>query len=408
MMIRRAIVTLVPMFLMAAGGCARDAEGTLAMERKTVGDTLFVHVVSGSVWDTTARLVEELRIGKLDGPPEEMFGQVLDVAPDGHGGVYLFDGQVPALRHFDSTGRHVALLGGKGAGPGEYQDASLGLDVRPDGRVFLRDPRNGRINIYTADGKPSGQVPVSSGLFTANAMVIDTAGDIYLKVLLGPIERNKAWPIGLLHLAPDGRIIDSLRTPTIAGQPDVDGGRFDTRKVWEPSPLGYIVAGVNSAYRFEFRKPDGKVVRIEKDYSPLAVGPEERKELEAVNEWTRVNRARFLSAEIPPVPETKPPFNGFDIGSDGQIWVRVATPAVKLPLEDVPAARNANLPPPTTWREPSTYDVFEPDGTFLGRIRLPDGVSLMAHRGTEVWGMVSGESGELHIVRYRLQAAGGG
>jgi hypothetical protein len=230
MMIRRAIVTLVPMFLMAAGGCARDAEGTLAMERKTVGDTLFVHVVSGSVWDTTARLVEELRIGKLDGPPEEMFGQVLDVAPDGHGGVYLFDGQVPALRHFDSTGRHVALLGGKGAGPGEYQDASLGLDVRPDGRVFLRDPRNGRINIYTADGKPSGQVPVSSGLFTANAMVIDTAGDIYLKVLLGPIERNKAWPIGLLHLAPDGRIIDSLRTPTIAGQPDVDGGRFDTRK----------------------------------------------------------------------------------------------------------------------------------------------------------------------------------
>src|SRR4051812_16127091 len=98
---------LIPAFALYAGAaCARDAQGNLAVERKTVGDTTVIHVVSGSVWDTTARLVEELRIGKLDGPPEEMFGQVGDVAPDGHGGVYLFDGQVPALRHFDSTGRH--------------------------------------------------------------------------------------------------------------------------------------------------------------------------------------------------------------------------------------------------------------------------------------------------------------
>jgi hypothetical protein len=398
--VRAGCLALVALAL-GVDGCMRDAQGTLAIDRKTVGDTTFVRILGGSVWDTTTRLVEELRIGKLDGPTEEMFGRIGDVALDGHGGVYVFDGQVPALRHFDSTGRHVAVLGRKGAGPGEYQDASLGLNVRPDGRVFLRDPRNGRINIYGADGKPETQIPVSSGLFTGNAMVIDTAGQIYLKVLTGKIERNKPWPIGLMHLAADGKIIDSVNPPAIAGEPDKEGGTFAVRKLWEPSPLGYIVAGVNSAYRFEFRKPDGKVVRIERDYTPVAVGEEERAEREAANEWMRKNQGRFLSAEIPPVPSTKPAYAEFDIGDDGQIWVRAYVAAVKIPPDD-DATPRPDQPPPRTWREPATYDVFEPDGTYLGRIRLPDGVSLSAHRGTEVWGTTSGPSGELQLIRYRL------
>jgi hypothetical protein len=394
--------SLVAASLIMAGACVSDLRGTLAVDRKTVGDTLFVHVVSGSVWDTTARLVEELRIGKLDGPPEEMFGRIGDVAPDRHGGVYFFDGQVPALRHFDSTGRHVGVLGRKGAGPGEYQDASLGVRVRPDGRVFLRDPRNGRINVYKPDGSPDTQIPVSSGLFTGNAMVIDTAGDIYLKVLLGEIERNKRWPVGLVHLAPDGRIIDSIAPPTLAGEPTGDGGSFGVGKIWEASPHGYIVAGVNSAYRFQYTKRDGKVVRIDKDFTPVAVGSEERAEIEAGNEWMRKNQGRFMTSEIPPVPTVKPAYAGFDIGEDGQIWVRVYVPAVKVPADDDATPARSDRPPPRTWREPATYDVFEPDGTYLGRIRLPDGVTLAAHRGDEVWGRASGASGELQLVRYRL------
>jgi hypothetical protein len=385
-----------------AAACTSDAEGRLAVERKTVGDTLFVHVVSGSVWDTTARLVEELRVGKLDGPPEETFGRIGDVALDGHGGVYVFDGKTPALRHFDSTGRHVATLGRKGSGPGEYQDASLGMSVRPDGRVFLRDPRNGRINVYGPDGQPQTQSPISSGLFTGNSMVIDTAGEIYLKVLTGAIERNKAWPVGLMHLAPDGKVIDSINPPMLAGESNSDGGTFASGKLWEPSPLGYIVAGVNSSYRFEFRTPDGKVTRIEKDFTPVAVGDEEHAELEAGNEWMRKTQGRFLTSEIPPVPRTKPAYSGFSIGDDGEIWVRVYVSAEKVPRDDDAMPPGPNTPPPRTWREPATYDAFEPDGTYLGRIRLPSGVNLRAHRGTEVWGSLSGESGELQLVRYRL------
>jgi hypothetical protein len=380
-----------------------SAQGRLVATRKNIGDTTLVRVVSGSVWGNTASLVEELRIGALDGAPEETFGQILDVAPDRRGGVYVFDGKAPALRHFDSTGRHVAKLGGRGAGPGEYQDASLGMKVRPDGRVFLRDPRNARLNVYGPDGKPLTQIPITSGLFTGNSMIIDTAGEFYLKILLGPIERNKPWPIGLLHLSSAGKIIDSLRPPTLAGEPAGASGFFAPQKVWEMSPFGYVVGGVNSSYRFEFTKRDGKVIRVEMSHTPVRLAAEERAEYEATNEWTRKYRSQFQTAEIPPTPQTKPAYSGFDIGDDGQIWVRVHVPAVKVQIDDEDKPKDPSQRPVMSWREPATYDVFQPDGTYLGRIRLPDKVSLAAHRGDEVWGRTAGEFGELYLVRYRLK-----
>jgi hypothetical protein len=394
----RSLLALTLLLLAARTGLAqRD----LSVVRKVIADTTTVRVTGAGVWGSNATLVEELRLGKLDDPPEQMFGQITEVTPDRHGGVYLFDGKVPALRHFDSTGRHVAVLGGKGSGPGEYQDAVLGVKVRPDGRVFLRDPRNGRITVYGPNGKALTQIPVSSGLFTGNAMVIDTAGEFYLKILLGKIEQNKPWPIGLMHLSPDGKIIDSIAPPKLAGEPGAESGRFGARKVWEASPLGYIVAGVNSTYRFEFENKQGKVTRVERDHTPVRVGPEERAEIEALNEWIRKNQGQFLSAEIPPTPATKPAYSGFDIGDDGQIWVRVHVPAVKVPIDDEDKPKNGR--PVLQWREPATYDAFQPDGTYLGRVVLPTGVSLAAHRGDEVWGTLSGESGEIVVARYRLK-----
>ena len=143
------------------------SSGSVTVERELRGDTVIVRTTSGGVWDSTATLVEEVRIGKLEGAPEEMFATVSDLAPDRHGGVYVFDGRTPALRHYDATGSFVATLGGEGSGPGEYRDVSLGLHVRTDGSVLLREPRNGRINVYDSTGTPIAHWTVASGLFTS-------------------------------------------------------------------------------------------------------------------------------------------------------------------------------------------------------------------------------------------------
>jgi len=141
--------------LSACGQSERTTEGA-ETTRTIVGDTTIVRTVSGSVWGDSVTLVEEVAIGVLDGAEEYLFGQVQDLAVDADGGIYVFDGQVPALRYYDPDGKYVRTLGGEGEGPGEYKDACLGIAVRrSDGRVVMRDPRNMRMNVYNPDGSPS-------------------------------------------------------------------------------------------------------------------------------------------------------------------------------------------------------------------------------------------------------------
>jgi hypothetical protein len=389
---------------MLAACADASPESGLDVERITRGDTLIVRTIGGSVWDTSPALVEEIRIGSLDGRDEEMFGVVSRLAPDGRGGVYVFDGRAPALRHYDATGEYTTTFGAEGSGPGEYRDAALGLSVLRDSRVLLYDPRNARINVYAPDGTPVDHWMVASGLFTQNTMVVDTGGEIYIKTLLGRPEPNRPWPIGLLHLSATGELVDTIPPPQLDGEPETAQGTFGVSKAWEMSPLGYLIAGINSSYSFELREADGSVVRVEKVHSPVSVQPEERSEWEARNEWTRRAQSQFLTAEIPPVPGVKPAYRGFDIGADGEIWVRTYTDARKVDVEPPSTQSGGPQPPPPSlsWREPIVYDVFDPGGTYFGQVRMPERVSLAAHRGTEVWGIMSGEFDELYVVRYRL------
>ncbi len=393
--------TLLAVTLLAGCSAGDDAQlGTLQVERETIGDTTVVRTVSGSVWGDSAEMREDLAIGVLEGQDELMFGSIQELAVDSAGGIYVFDGGAPALRYFDSTGAYVRTLGGKGSGPGEYRDVALGLAVRRDGRVVLRDPRNSRLSLYEPDGTPSVQLPVSSGLFTSNSMVVDTADHAYLKVLLSPPEPDKPWNIGLLHLDDEGRIVDSVVVPAIDGEPTDAGGTFLPAKLWAWSPLGYLVVGVNSSYRFELRPPNGTVIRIERNTPAVQVLPEERAEREAVNDWYREYQGQFMTAKLPPVPTSKPAYRGFLIGQDGRVWVQRHVTASRV---GETVAGTPERAPSLTWVEPSMYDVYEPDGTFLGEVRVPNATRLMLARGESAWGTRTGDDGEVYVVRLTVQ-----
>lgn len=387
-----AVRNAIPVAVVLSSGlllwsCSRPAAGGWEGETIVRGDTTIVRTASGSVWDAPAELVEDWSVGSIDGAEEEMFGRIADVAPDGEGGAYVFDGTVPALRHYGADGRYLGTLGREGSGPGEYRDASLGLSVLRDGRLYMRDPRNARLNIYSPDGRPDGQWRIDSGLFTANATVVDTAGNVYLKILAGEIEPDKPWPVGLLHLDPSGEIVDTLEIPVLAGEPAAAGGTFLPTKVWEMSPWGELVVGVNDEYAFELHRRDGTVLRIEKEWQPVAVDSDERAEREASNDYVRATQGRFMTAEIPPVPDSKPAYRGFFFDEEGgRIWVHRYAPSEKGEPEaarTIPGNPDAE-PPMITWREPTVFDVFTTQGTYLGEVRLPDRTTVRAIRANEV------------------------
>lgn len=385
--------------------CSRERPqraGTWVAEIDTLGDTIVVRTAGGSVWGAPALLVEELAIGVLEGREELMFGRVDEIAPDAQGGAYVFDGHVPALRHYDSLGNYVRTLGRRGSGPGEYQDAVLGLAVRRDGRIVMRDPRNARLNAYDPDGSSFASWPVASGLFTAKAMTLDTADHVYLKILTARPERNRPWKVGLLHLDADGNLIDTIPDPEVAGEPQSAPGTFSPQNLWAWSPLGYMIVGVSASYAFELRPPGGPLVRVEKVHDAVAVHPEERAEWEAFNEWYRKNQGRFLTAEIPPVPDRKPAYRGLYVGQDGRIWVHLHAPAEKIERETETQV-DPSGPPPRTWSEPTVFDVFEPDGTYLGEARVPRRTSLLVFGATRVWGIRRGEFDEQYVVRFGIE-----
>ncbi|MCZ6535796.1 MAG: NHL repeat-containing protein, partial [Chloroflexi bacterium] len=145
-----------------------------------------------SVYDTTVEFNKQdigernfLRkwgtVGSGDGQINGPAGMVLDRDEN----LYITEYVNHRVSKFTRGGEFLMSFGREGSGPGEYRDVALGVAVRSDGRVVMRDPRNGRLNVYAPDGTPTDHWPVASGLFRANAMVLDHRDHMYLKILLG-------------------------------------------------------------------------------------------------------------------------------------------------------------------------------------------------------------------------------
>ena len=138
------------------------------MSADTIGDTTVSHTLEGSVWRGAVRLEPELTIGHLDGSDKYGFGDVVEIVAAASGDFFVFDRQVPALRHFDQQGHLVKILGRVGDGPGEYRSI-VGMAVRADGTLLAHDPQSRRINLYDSEGNPSGRWLVNSGLFASQS-----------------------------------------------------------------------------------------------------------------------------------------------------------------------------------------------------------------------------------------------
>lgn len=400
----------IPVLLVASvSGCRGDgsAHGGAQVQHEVHGDTTIVRTLSGSEWGDSVRVDQELSIGQLDGPPEYQFATIEGLAVDSAGGIYVFDNGSRVLRYYDADGKYVRTLGREGQGPGEYGDAVLGMAVRhSDGRLLVDDARNARMNIYNPDGSFAEQWPIKSGLFTTDAMTLDTADNVYIKIIAGKIEQDKPWPIALMHMDADGQVLDTIRPPVLADEPTGSGGRFLPSKMWTWSPLSYFVAGVSKTYSFELALPNGKVTRIERSVEPVAVTPGEKSEYEAVNAWIKKYQGRFMTAELPGIPDVKAAYKRLLVGEEGRIWVPRYMPAVKG--EPVQPSIPSGIPgadeyPAISWHEPNVMDVFRPDGTYLGAVRLPPHFNAMVIRGDLIWGVRRDDMDIPYVVRLRVQ-----
>jgi hypothetical protein len=87
-------------------------------------------------------------------------------------------------------------------------------------------------------------------------------------------------------------------------------------------------------------------------------------------------------------PDQPAPYVRLLLSTDGQLWVQRDRPD---PTADEVFGRAG-----------ARYDLFDPEGVYLGEVRAPDEVSLQAVAGNVVWGFDS-SGGTTDLAAYRLE-----
>jgi hypothetical protein len=405
----------------AAAGCTTGApegpSGDWAGTITTEDDITTVVTTSGSLWDGTATLVEEMSIGVDAGADEYMFGTINSIyATDDR--IYVADVQVPAVRVYDHDGAFIMNLGRSGQGPGEYEYPAF-VTADSTGRAFVLASRLARINVYAPTGEPLEQWPMPSSGCCAWPMYPLTDEAVWAPVVEW-LEGRPDRRYGVQAIGPSGPYGEVTWVPDLEYEettyPVIEDFEaktpFSAWLAWNPAPDGRLLVGASDRYRFEVHGRDGSTLVVERYWEPEPV-PAAHREWErrfAVAFQRRGNAPAFTwdGAEI---PHHKPAYGSLIPGLSGETWVVRAGASERLPdcVEDPIAAGHQAAYDKRCWTEQRIVDAFAADGRYLGEVEAPEGLwspGRMIIDGRRVIAIVQDAEGTLMVKRYRLVLPG--
>ncbi len=402
-------VSFVVVFAISA--CIRGAD-TARVPEAVHTDSAGVEIVLNSVAATavpvfaTIDSIPELRLGSLDGRPEEQFGTVSDVLPLADGGVAVLDGQAAEIRLFDSDGAYRMSLGSKGQGPGEFQ-SPIKLALLPGDTLAVYDAGPRRITRYGPDG--------ALGRITT---LEDTRTRIVVASFLpdGRLIGQSRWlaPGGaplpgpeltfvrdtavLTLFTTDGAVDDTV--DVVPGEETImriemsersvsvfkRSPAFGRTNVFTAHPDG-IWSSANDRFELRLREAEsGRLIRIVRApglEKPVTDGLARAIHDRALAEAETADDRRWTEAwyALSPRPETQPAYDLLAVDDRARLWVRAWS----------------TLDLATRWW------VFAGGGDLLGSVDVPSGMKITSVRCRWVWGVEHDELDVSYVVRYALR-----
>jgi hypothetical protein len=297
-------------------------------------------------------------IGETSASPF-LLGEVSGIAIDDSGRIYVSDFQEPRVVVFSSRGRHLATIGRKGQGPGEFT-APTGPVVGPDGALyvrnmeqvvrFVRDPRTGIASRFDRSFGGPAMAPWRSKL----ASVIDRQGRFHFPLEVG--KRDGPTQYSYQRYSSDGRKLDSIPVPVYptarsswasvmisegTGRvvPGLSMVPSHPVPVWAVTPRGTVLSG--PADRYELVETDslGRTIRairraVPADRIPPVVRGDSLRALRRRIDSLPVplSQVRGASQEVTAqrLPETFPLYRGVITTAENETWVRATTPAIAV------------------------------------------------------------------------------
>jgi hypothetical protein len=404
------------LLLLASWGCrdmsdgaSTDPSGWPGQIRDSAGIAVVSNPMSG-IWTEQTRWTAErdLVIGAgVSNVPEYEFGGIADVDAGADGRIYVLDNQAGQVSAFAPDGQYAFAFGRPGKGPGEFSIDAFAIRVDSDGTIAVRDGINQRDNIFSPDGTFLRVAPLGSP-FKESAALPQGAR----------VERatRDDWD-GLLHVASDGSIIDTITVfdydMTKRGgalSSVARGGSANAIVIpllpalpsWAVAGDGRIIAGVSDEYRIEVRQPSGVLeMLIDKDHDTLVMDSEAGERM--LNRLRELLRAAGLAEDaIAGVferfsyspPDSLPAFAGIVGGPAETIWVQQI-----LPIDSMTANATLDALNPGS----ADWDVYCSDGRYLGQIALPQGFTLMRVREWLIYGIETDDLDVQRVVRLAVR-----
>lgn len=363
----------LPAFLaVLLGACTDDAQrsGT-ALVRDSAGVRI-VENVAPSWSEGEAWRVEEspaVEIGLLDGPEPYQLFQVGAAKRLSDGRIVVANVGTGELRFYDTEGRHLLSAGGKGGGPGEFQNLEVVLLSRGDS-IIAYDPPD--VAVFDPDGTYLRTARIE-GAISKSFHALRAVG-LLRSHLLALRALPNYWTV---------EFTDGVnRKPSLYGTFDFTTREFDSlgtypgyetyvehttwgvnERVFPFGKVAYIAArgekiviADNAGHALEVRDARGRLQMFIRFSRPVLPVTEER-----MDRWIEDRLAPYQSASPQqraqwargfrefPVAETVPAYRSIELDHDGNIWVEDFLPT----------------------HAAKTYQVFTADGIWLGGVGVP-------------------------------------
>jgi hypothetical protein len=386
------------------GACTGSETTRGGAEITDSAGVVLVRNLGNADWSAVPRpaLVEDLRIGVVEGAPEYQFGAAsgLDVDVGADGRIYVLDRQASNVRVFSPSGDYLMTMGRRGQGPGELSGGTAVM-VTPGDTVWVVDgyPLARRLVAFTPNGEAAGTLPLA--LEDLPDRWEPSSRGVFLVQLRRDADDR---PIILAALNPQTGSIDTV----LALEPverTRSGVLYDATPTWALLEGGRIVGGRSDEHRLVVSNRAGSIERVITRATPRR--PISDTEREAAIEARREVFATFPTAGRSPealrriqedfeqqianttVADYWPAYTTIMSGPGGTLWTRrFFTPA------EVEAAGEEGIP--------NLWDVYDTEGRLLGPIELPRSFSPRRTVGDHLYGIAHDELGVSYVVKLRF------
>lgn len=283
----------------------------------------------------------------------------------------------------------------------------------PGDTLLVPDLANRRINRYAPQGASLGSFPLRLEDGLPMSIVATRTGVVAEQVRpLSLPDRPATDSMDVIvTLATDGSVLDTLMRFPPGASIDLSGARgprrtvFAAEPVWTLSDDRELFFGITSTYRISVFDADGTLRRVVTKPSEPAPVTERDKEMM----WEVIEQQ--IRAAVPAASFTQvmqqarqsigfadffPAFVSLSIGPNGSLWVQHLRPPAAVPEEELETYDMTQDIGSRDW------DVFDPDGHYLGVVTMPPRFTPRIILGGTIYGVWRDELDVQYVARLRI------